>query len=246
MKKVIILTILLALLCSGCASGQTEQKTQTTQTANDQQATKVDAATVETKTEPVSMENTLFIGDSRTVGICEYAGLKEADFFATVGMSVYNVFDDTVSVPNVGKITLDKLLQAKSYDKVYIMLGINEIGYKSDQTMKKYAKLIEVVKTTQPDAKIFVQGNLHVAKARSDSDKVVNNEAIDRLNTSISKFADNQQVFYLDVNPLFDDAEGNLDAEKTSDKVHIYAKYYVDWGNWIKEETTAILSEAIN
>lgn len=238
------MTVLLILLFTGCGTGEEEQK-QPSQAEN-MQIAKETVAEETTKTQPVSMDNTLFIGDSRTVGICEYAGLKEADFFATVGMSVYNVFDGTVSVPNVGKITLEKLLSAKSYDKIYIMLGINEIGYKSDKTMDKYAKLIEKVKKTQPGAKIFVQANLHVTKELSQSDKIINNEAIDRLNTSISKFADDKHVFYLNVNTLFDDEEGNLDAEKTSDKVHIYAKYYIDWGKWIIEETTAILSEADN
>lgn len=243
MKEAIItLILLLTLFFTGCS-----ESTETTQTETaPEQITKTDEAQAETNIQPITMEDSLFIGDSRTVGISEYAGLTDADFFATVGMSVYNIFDDKVSVPNVGKITLEELLHAKAYSKIYIMLGINEIGYETNQTLEKYATLLETVKKAQPDAKIFVQGNLHVTKEMSQSDDVINNEAIDKLNTSISKFADGKHIFYLDVNPLFDDEEGNLDAEKTSDKVHIYAKYYIDWGNWIVEETTAILSEANN
>lgn len=243
MKKTILcMTILLMLLVVGCSTEHEDTQSPSAPV----QTTKDTAAEKTATTQPVSMDNALFIGDSRTVGICEYAGLNEADFFATVGMSVYNVFDDTVSVPNVGKITLKELLSSKSYDKVYIMLGINEIGYKTDQTMENYAKLVETVKQTQPDAKIFVQANLHVTEELSQSDDVINNEAINCLNTSISKFADGRCVFYLDVNPLFDDESGCLDAKKTSDKVHIYAKHYIDWGKWIVEETTAKLSEADN
>lgn len=241
MKRIIIIiTLLFTLLLTSCGSSNNDIETSTPPA----QTAKADQVQVETQEKTISMENTLFIGDSRTVGICEYAGLNDADFFATVGMSVYNVFDDKVSVPNVGKITLNELLKEKDYDKVYIMLGINEIGYQTDQTLEKYAKLLDTVKQAQPDAILFVQGNLHVTKELSQSDDIINNEAINRLNTSISKFADNKRIFYLDINPVFDDAEGNLDEEKTSDKIHIYAKYYIDWGKWIIEETTAILSEA--
>jgi hypothetical protein len=43
-------------------------------------------------------DDALFIGDSRTVGISEYGGLDNADFFADIGMSVYTVFTKIVSV----------------------------------------------------------------------------------------------------------------------------------------------------
>ena len=78
------------------------------------------------------MSNALFIGDSRTVGLSEYSQIDGADFFANVGMSVYNIHDKTVSVPTVGKVTLTQLLKNKKYDKIYVMLGINEIGYNFD------------------------------------------------------------------------------------------------------------------
>ena len=77
---------------------------------------------------PASMENTLFIGDSRTVGLAEYAQMDEAHFFATVGMSVYDVDTAKVSVPDVGKVTLSELLKNYQYDKLYVMLGFNELG----------------------------------------------------------------------------------------------------------------------
>ena len=47
-----------------------------------------------------SMQNTLFIGDSRTVGLMEYGkNEKNQIFFCSVGMSVFNIYDDALSVP---------------------------------------------------------------------------------------------------------------------------------------------------
>lgn len=56
---------------------------------------------------PASMADALFIGDSRTVGMMEYAGLTEANYFCSIGMNVFNIKKNRVSVPSVGKVTLD-------------------------------------------------------------------------------------------------------------------------------------------
>lgn len=187
--------------------------------------------------QPASMSDALFIGDSRTVGIMEYAGLTEANYFCDVGMNVFKIKKECVSVPAVGKVTLDELLSNKKYGKIYVMLGINEIGYPFQSVIDKYSDLIEYIEVKQPDATIFIHANLHVSKKRSDSDSSVNNKAINKLNLELSKFANNKNIFYMDANCLFDDKDGNLSADKTSDNVHLYAKYYVEWGEWICKET---------
>ncbi len=191
----------------------------------------------------ISMDDALFIGDSRTVGLMEYSAIDSADYFCTVGMSVYNIHKKPVSVPNVGKVTLTQLLDGKKYGKIYIMLGINEVGYKLSNTVEKYDKLIEFIKGKQPDAVIFIQANLHVSKSRSDSDKVVNNTAINGLNTELSKLADGKTTFYLDANILFDDEAGGLSADKSEDSTHLYAKYYREWGQWIISQTASLIGE---
>lgn len=191
----------------------------------------------------ISMDDALFIGDSRTVGLMEYAGIDGADYFCTVGMSVYNIHKNSVSVPNVGKVTLTELLNSKKYGKIYIMLGINEVGYKFSNTIEKYSELIEFIKDKQPNAVIFIQANLHVTKSRSDSDKVVNNIAINGLNAELAKLADGKSKFYLDVNILFDDKTGALSSDKSEDNTHLYAKYYKEWGEWIIKQTASLIGE---
>lgn len=192
--------------------------------------------------DPVSLDDALFIGDSRTVGMMEYASSK-ADYFATVGMSVYNIHDDPVSVPDVGKVTLEELLNNKTYGKIYVMLGINEVGYNMETTIDEYSDLLHELKAAQPDAAIFLQGNLHVSKKNSDESEYVTNERLDSLNHKIAKLAEKEGVYYLDVNAQFDDANGALDMEYTSDGVHPYAKYYIQWSEWIAQQSAVQLKE---
>ena len=189
----------------------------------------------------ISMNDALFIGDSRTIGLSEYSGLK-SDFFASVGMSVYNIHKKPIAMPNVGKISLTDLLKNKKYGKIYVMLGINEIGYKLENTVQKYKELVELIRENQPNAYIFVQANLHVTAERSKTDKNVNNPNINNLNKEIAKLADGKKIIYLDANTVFDDASGNLAADKTSDRVHLYAKYYVEWAKWIETQTANMIT----
>lgn len=187
-----------------------------------------------------SMDNSLFIGDSRTVGLMEYSQMKDVDFFCTVGMSVFNIYDDAISVSNIGKVTLSELLDSKKYDRIYIMLGVNEMGYKFEKILEKYKELIQFIKEKEPDTTIFLQANLHVTSERSDYDDTFNNKSINRLNTALSKLANQKDIFYIDVNPLFDDENGDLSADKSSDNTHLYAKYYKEWGQWIIEQTSLL------
>ena len=191
----------------------------------------------------ITNSNILFIGDSRTVGISEYAQLSSVDFFCDVGMSVYNIAKKTLSVENVGKVTLDQLLSNKKYGKIFIMLGINEVGYNMNTTTKRYKELVDSILEKQPEAVVFIESNLHVTKARSEKDDVVNNKNLDLLNSKIRELADGKRVFYIDSNQLFNDGNGNLAEDKTGDNAHLYAKYYKQWGEWILQESDKVYKE---
>ena len=180
-------------------------------------------------------DDALFIGDSRTVGISEYGDLNNATFFANTGMSVYNVFEKNVSVPQVGKLKLEQLLTYKKFGKIYIMLGINELGYNQEKTLKKYKDLVKFIQEKQSNAIIYIEANLHVAAERSNKDKTINNININKINNEISQLADNEKIFFIDVNEKFDDENGNLSSNYTQDNVHIYAKYYKEWSDWLSQ-----------
>lgn len=198
------------------------------------------------ETPPPTMDeyfaDTLFIGDSRTVGLCEYSGLNTATFFASVGMNVYQVLQSEVPVSGVGTVTLKALLEQKTFGKIHLMLGINELGYNFDATVQTYGEVVEAIRTLQPDAVIYLGANLHVDQARSDWDTIINNPAIDRFNEAVAELADGDQIRYLNVNPLFDDENGALNDAYSGDGTHPYGSCYPQWAEWLfeamREETT--------
>lgn len=178
-------------------------------------------------------DDALFIGDSRTVGLKEYGGLSKATFFADSGMSVYRLEKERLEVDGKGKLSLDEVLSTGNYGKIYLMIGMNEIGYSYETSVSKYHQLVEKIRQYQPEAVLFLCANLHVSEEQSETDPLYNNKNINIMNEMIAKLQDGYTSFYIDINEKFDDENGNLDKQYTSDSAHVYGKYYMEWIDWL-------------
>lgn len=178
-------------------------------------------------------DDALFIGDSRTVGIMEYGNLENATFLADSGMSVFALEKKKVNVPGLGKVTFKEVLEKGSYGKIYLMLGLNELGYSFESVARKYQETIEQIRQYQEEAILFVCANMHVTQEQSEKDDIYNNANINKVNELISSLADGEKIFYIDINEVFDDENGNLSTEYTSDDSHVYGRYYADWVDWL-------------
>ncbi len=190
-----------------------------------------------THSEKEYFSDALFIGDSRTMGLQLYGTLDNADYFATPGLSLYTIPKTKLDVGEHEDITLTELLEQEDYGKIYLMLGINELGYHFDTTMEKYQTLVNELREQEPEGILYVCANLHVTSTRHENDEIHNNNNIDKINAQIEALADNKNIFYLDVNVLFDDEEGNLNEEVASDDSHVLGIYYEDWCDWLGENT---------
>lgn len=178
-------------------------------------------------------DDALFIGDSRTVGLREYGNLGNAEVVADSGMNVYKIFEKEFVTVSGEKKQLETILAERQFGKVYLMLGINELGYDFDRTVSRYADLLAKIRGLQPEALIFLEANLHITGAKSEDSPIYTNENINRFNQAAEQMANGQSIFYLDVNELFDDENGNLAEEYTVDHAHVLGKYYTDWVDWI-------------
>ena len=175
-------------------------------------------------------DDALFIGDSHTDGFKDYAGLPNADYLCHNGLTVWSAVEKA-EFP--GRQTLAQALRGKHYGKIYLMLGINELGAGTAESWAaQYKVLLDEVRELQPDAIIFLQAIFHTTQEKSDT-TFFKNSTIDARNAEIQKFADNETVFYIDCNPVFDDDTGALTAEYSGDGVHVKAPYYVMWRDYL-------------
>lgn len=189
-------------------------------------------------------DDALFIGDSRTVGLYDYAGLDNATFYASTGLTIYKLFDAEI-VPVEGsrkKQTVEQALSERQFGKIYLMIGINEMGTGTVESfMKKYDEAVKHLQELQPDAIIYLQAIMKVSAERSAKGDYIYNEGIEQRNAEIAKLADNRQIFFLDVNPYVCGDDGGLVSEYTFDGVHLKAAYIEIWKQFLMDHTIRFL-----
>ena len=122
------------------------------------------------------------------------------------------------------------------------MLGINELGYSMEQIVEKYRETVEKIQDMQPEAKVVLGANLHVTAENSAKSTIYNNQRINELNLEIQKIGAELDCYYINVNEIFDDAQGNLLKEYSTDGSHVLGKYYADWVRWILDRKSGLLS----
>lgn len=182
-------------------------------------------------------DDALFIGDSRTEGLALYGDLTNADYFCNIGLSIYEVENVVAGNPNEGEqCTLAQKLGQKKYGKVYVMLGLNELGTgTTEEWAQKYKEVLDQIHQAQPDAIIYIQSILVVSAAQDDPSGYINNNNVRTRNEALKALADQQTFFYLDVNEAVTDANGCLNADYTSDGIHLLGNSLSLWKNYLMQ-----------
>ena len=180
-------------------------------------------------------DDAVFIGNSRTEGLRNYDGLGNATYYAAKGLMVNTALTKPVINLNGKKVTVIDALKQKKFNKVYIMFGLNELGWSSFQTfINDYGKLIDEVKKYEPQSKIYIQSILPVSKEKSQSNNIYTNSKINHYNEELIKLAQKKGVTYLEVNKAISDSQGNLPKEASNDGVHLNSTYCEKWCEYLK------------
>lgn len=191
-------------------------------------------------TSEVKFDSTVaFIGDSRTQGFIMYNGLKNVQDYSYIGLMVDTAMTkEFVKTSNGNKITLLQDMANKNIRKVYIMLGVNELGWSYPQVFKvKYKELISKIKKVKPNCKIYVQSIIPMTKSKSDSDKIYNNNNVAKFNKLVQEVAEEEKVTYLDVKSALVDKNGYLPEKASTDGIHIDKEYCEKWLTYLKNHS---------
>ena len=195
--------------------------------------------TEQLKAEMDYFDDCCFIGDSFTEGLYMYGDIPSADFYYREGVNTFGIFDKTFRLPGGGKGLLMDFLPEKQYGTIYLLLGINELGSNAPEVFAAhYMDIVEEIQKVQPEARIIIQSIFHTTKAKSQS-SAFKNELINAANLELSKLADGEHIFWLDINRIFDDEEGCLNAAYSGDGVHVKASHYKEWRDYLLENAPA-------
>lgn len=213
-------------------------ETQNGQTTNQEKQNEQKQNEQEKTEKQINFDKTVaFIGDSRTQGFIMYNNLKDVINYSYVGLAV----DTAITKPFVknesgNKITILEDMKNRKLQKVYIMLGINELGWAYPEIFrKKYCELIEEIRKIQPNCKIYVQSIIPVTKSKSDGDKIYNNTNIANYNNLIQDLAKEEYTKYLDIAKTLTGSVGILPEEASTDGIHVNKKYCEKWLTYLKQ-----------
>lgn len=179
-------------------------------------------------------DDAVFIGDSRVEGLELYSGLKNTTFYAVQGLTIFGLMGHEYAKVGGSTVSLREALSRKQFKKIYIMVGVNELGTWTDTFTDAYKEAIDEIRELQPGAVIFIQGIMYVSDDYSKAHDIVNNDNIIDKNNHIAALANGVDIFYLDMNPAITDDSGYLDPELTWDGVHLQAQYYSLWVDFLK------------
>lgn len=166
--------------------------------------------------------NTAFLGNSLVEGFKMFSGLTTCDVYASTSMTV------------MGAGSLLDQMSEWQYGKVYILLGINEIGYNIDYFIEQYSAMLDKLEEQQPNAMIFIMGLTPVSEFKSSTDEVFNMDQINAYNERLYQLAEERDCYYIDLCDALADESGYLPADVTSDGIHFSAGHYKVWLDYLK------------
>ena len=188
-------------------------------------------------------EDAAFIGDSRTDGFLIYSGIGCGENLTSNGLSIFKLGTKKALTIDGQQYTLLEALALKEYGKVYLSLGVNELGYYDDEGFyKAYCDAIDAIRACQPNAVIYIQGLIPLNEdkiAETGGASYLTNEHLLVYNDLMKKAAEEKQVVFLDLNPEFTGPDGQLPADASKDGVHLRTDYCKAWLEYLKTHTVS-------
>ena len=183
-------------------------------------------------------KDAVFIGDSRTDGFRLMAGVWDAEYITFAGMEVKKFY--TYGFYGAEKLTAEQALKSlgTNYGKVYISLGLNELGWPADSVYYEYlGKIVDTVRSFNPDAVIYLQTIMPVSESRAAQVYYESLANVDTFNNRVKQVAEEKKVYYIDIDKIVRDAKGYMISSYASDGVHLLSEPCKMWRDYLLTHT---------
>ena len=196
-------------------------------------------AVVKAQAPPVDdsyFSDAVFIGDSRMEGFRNSSGITQGTFLTGVGLSTNDMAEQIIATAD-GNISVYQGLSGKQYDKIYIMLGANDLGYYPwENFLPTFEGVLKQFHELQPHAIIYVCSVIYVDESKvAPGFEYDNNENVNTINGYILQACEDLWYsYYLNLNEIFSDGYGSLLSDASSDGIHLYAPYLENMLKYLK------------
>lgn len=137
---------------------------------------------------------------------------------------------------SVGLLKRLQLFDRTAPDTVFVMIGINDLlrGTSDEGILDNQRQIIRDLRWAHPKAQVVVQSILpHSGEQATWENRdrllAIPNSRIRAINRRLKEIASSENVLYLDLYPLFADADGNLPTELSTDGLHLNDQGYLVW-----------------
>ncbi len=158
-------------------------------------------------------DNTLFLGDSRTVALSSNGFIKSQNTFAVNGIS-HVTFLTQQFTDSVTGVTGDiySIVKQRKPDRIYVALGVNGVAYIDKNTfLDKYEQLIDGLMKASPESRIIIQCILPVNEENyTGGNPNLNNKNIDAMNAELLNLAERKEIYYLDLSYILKNENNSL------------------------------------
>ena len=180
-------------------------------------------------------EDAAFMGNSLMDGFRLFSGLTTCDYYAATSMTVVGATSKAcITLDNGNSGTLVEGLTQKQYGKIYILLGINEIGYDTETFISYYSDMLDIIIAAQPDCDIYIMGLTPVSAAKSSGSSTFNMTRVNDYNSALHQLAADKGCYYMDLVSALAGSDGYLPSDQTTDGVHFSADVYKKWLDYVK------------
>ncbi len=176
--------------------------------------------------------DTLFIGDSRMVGLGMIGQSTGATFYAGVGLSINQLNRKKIIKVNADlSYTVMEAIEKgeKVYKRVYLMFGLNELGWAYPSVfVRSVDDAVTQLRELCPGIEICLMAIMPISADKSVSiyTGAAANERIREFNSLLLQLASDRDCWYLDTYNLFADENGALPENFAADGIHMYSEQY--------------------
>ncbi len=177
----------------------------------------------------------VLVCDSRMEGFRNVSGITQGRFFTRVGMSLSGLIGGSIINTPQGKITVAAAVSGGVYNKVYVMLGTNDLGeFDLEGFHDRFTQATGRLRELQPNAVFYICSIIYVEESKVTTGEYVNNTNVDKLNAILLQICEEQGYHYLDLNEILSDGNGSLIPGASSDGVHMYEQYCKQMLEYVK------------
>ena len=184
---------------------------------------------------PICASDLVFVGDSITdegewAELCNDPDLKSTDLKSrnSKNWSIKNrgiASDTTIGV-------LDRLngIITPQPQMLFLMIGINDLanlGRSPAEIIQTYTEILTQIRERSPQTTVLIQSVLPIHPTLFLT--AVTNSTIRALNEQLQPLANAFSYPYIDLHSHFTDAQHQLDAQYTSDGIHLNGSAYRHW-----------------